>query len=190
VAKRSGRSPKCVGVQRPPLETSGVAWNRVVGIDRSISGTRASNLSLLVGLNTRTLLPRDYRTYGQCENNLKRMEERTSIGCHPSCNGMENKTWIGFGLGRPKLDKQDANRFGSRRCLRPHEPTERPEGSTRSFHHQGQQYRWRGVSRSSQEIPRITLKVIIARPPKRKALTHHTTRQTVLNYSQAQREKN
>lgn len=27
-------------------------WNRVTGIDRSISGTRASNLSLLVGLNT------------------------------------------------------------------------------------------------------------------------------------------
>lgn len=51
-------------------------WNRVTGIDRSISGTRASNLSLLVGLNTQTLLPRDYRTYRQSENILKRMEER------------------------------------------------------------------------------------------------------------------
>jgi hypothetical protein len=51
-------------------------WNRVTGIDRSISGTRAANLSLLVGLNTQTLLPRDYRTYRQRENILKRMEER------------------------------------------------------------------------------------------------------------------
>ena len=32
---------------------------------------------------------------------------------------------------------------------------QRPEGLTRSFHHQGQQHRWRGVSRSSQEILRI-----------------------------------
>lgn len=53
---------------------------------------------------------------------------------------------------------------------------QRPEGLTRSFHHQGQQHHWRGVSRSSQEILRIPLKVDIARPSRRMGLTHHTTR--------------
>jgi len=48
-----------------------------------------------------------------------------SIRCHPPCSGVENKTWIGLGLGRPRQDKQDASRFGSRRCLRPHEPKTR-----------------------------------------------------------------
>lgn len=48
-----------------------------------------------------------------------------SIRCHPPCSGVENKTWIELGLGRPRQDKQDASRFGSRRCLRPHEPKTR-----------------------------------------------------------------
>jgi len=50
-----------------------------------------------------------------------------SIRCHPPCGGVENKTWIGLGLGRPdKTNKTPAgSAVGGASGLMNHEPKTR-----------------------------------------------------------------
>jgi len=98
-----------------PLETGGVVSNRVVGIDRSISGTRASNLSLLVWFEH----PNFAFQGPTSENNLKRTVWRNNEPVSGAIHfATEWRTKRGSGSGSGSVGR-NASQFGSRRCLRP-----------------------------------------------------------------------
>lgn len=110
--KTVGAFPQmCRRSATPPLETGRVVSNRVVEIDRSISGTRASNLSLLVWSEHPNFASKGLWDLPTSENSLKR-----TVWNHPFALAAEWRTKRGSGsvsVGR------NASRFGSRRCLRP-----------------------------------------------------------------------